>query len=382
MKPCPRWTRWLFGSLSLIWSYPTGGGNSSPAVHDGTVFVGGAGFYSYLYALDAASGSLRWKYLPYYRGAVGSPAVSQGRVFLNTYVPEEGDSYAIDEKTGNLDWTLDVYFCPCFTVRAISATVEEPLIYYGIVRGNLYSLGPGLVVLETANGEAIDAGWDTDKNVYSTPAVVNGVAYFGADDQSVNAVYGSTRLWVYKTGDSVESSPAMVHGVVFVGSKDKNVYALKADSGALLWKYTTAGFVQSSPAVANDVVYVGAYAYLYALDARSGSLLWKYPTNGFVQSSPAVANGVVYFGSDDGNLYALNAKTGALLWKYNFGTSVQSSPAVVNAMVYLSTGKNFYAFGLPGSAKGVSAQPPDPSTLVPDLQLKPAQESRGSWSNE
>jgi outer membrane protein assembly factor BamB len=61
--------------------------------------------------------------------------------------------------------------------------------------------------------------------------------------------------WSYTTGSGVESSPAVANGVVYFGSYDGNLYALSAGTGALLWSYTTGGG-QSSPAVVNGVVYV------------------------------------------------------------------------------------------------------------------------------
>ena len=52
------------------------------------------------------------------------------------------------------------------------------------------------------------------------------------------------------------SSPAVANGVVYFGSDD-NVYALNASTGAKLWSYATEA-VDSSPAVANGVVYFGS----------------------------------------------------------------------------------------------------------------------------
>ena len=104
------------------------------------------------------------------------------------------------------------------------------------------------------------------------------------------------------------SSPAIANGVVYFGSHDNNTYALNAETGALLWNYTTGNRVSSSPAIANGVVYVGSQDNnLYALDAATGAFLWDYTTGGVVTSSPAIANGVVYFGSRDKNLYAIGS---------------------------------------------------------------------------
>jgi hypothetical protein len=67
----------------LRWRYRTGGAvDSSPAVSGGTVYVGSHD--SYVYALDAATGGLRWRYQTGER--VYSPlAVSGGTVYVGSY---------------------------------------------------------------------------------------------------------------------------------------------------------------------------------------------------------------------------------------------------------------------------------------------------------
>ena len=140
---------------------------------------------------------------------------------------------------------------------------------------------------------------------------------------NVNNVGNLGLKWIYATLDRVQSSPAVANGVVYFGSEDHKVYALKASTGAKLWSYTTGDVVESSPAVANGVVYVGSFdGNVYALNASTGSKLWSYATGASVYSSPAVANGVVYVSAEDGTVYALEASTGSKLWSYTTGGGV------------------------------------------------------------
>ena len=99
---------------------------------------------------------------------------------------------------------------------------------------------------------------------------------------------GSLSLkWTFTAGSAVESSPAVADGVVYFGSEypDFSVYAVDTRTGAELWKYVTNGAVYSSPAVANGVVYVGSYdtSEVFALDARTGAKLWKLRHRQFCQ---------------------------------------------------------------------------------------------------
>lgn len=72
-------------------------------------------------------------------------------------------------------------------------------------------------------------------------------------------------LWQYQVGNYIEATPAVANGVVYFGSYDHNIYALNASTGALLWQYTASNDFFSSPAVVNGMLYDAAYdGNLYA----------------------------------------------------------------------------------------------------------------------
>ena len=187
----------------------------------------------------------------------------------------------------------------------------------------------------------------TGGDVYSSPAVVNGVVYVGSDDKNLYAIDAATgkEKWRFATGSGVSSSPAVSNGVVYVGSTDKNFYAIDAVTGKEKWRFATGYWGWSSPAVSNGVVYVGSYDNnLYAIDAVTGNEKWRFATGDDVTSSPAVSNGVVYVGSYDNNLYAIDAEMGTEKWRFATGSGVSSSPAVSNGVVYVgSNDGNLYA---------------------------------------
>jgi outer membrane protein assembly factor BamB len=352
------------GSIDLDWSYATGASIrlSAAAVVNGVVYVGSLD--NNLYALNASTGALLWKYTTG-SWVASSPTVANGVVYVGSL---DHNLYALNASTGALLWK---YTAGNYVVS--SPAVANGVVYVGSDDDNLYALN--------ASTGALLWKYTTTGLVESSPAVANGVVYVGSVDDNLYALNASTGalLWKYTTGNSVYSSPAVANGVVYVGSDDDNLYALNAHAGNLLWKYTTGSFVLSSPAVANGVVYVGSYDdNLYALNAHTGTLLWKYTTLGTItDSSPTVANGVVYVGSDDNNLYTLDARTGSLLWQYTTGNPVYSPPVEANGVVYVgSYDGSLYAFDLSGGtlAKRFRAPDrPDPRLLRPDLSLQPAQ---------
>ncbi len=332
------------GDLSLRWSYLTPGGIyfSSPAVANGKVYVGDGG--NHLYALNADTGVLLWKY------TVGnyvdsSPTVANGIVYFGVYYSDH-NLYALDANTGALLWSYPT------DSRLSSPAVANGIVYVGSTDNTLYALNAttGALVWQYTISNFVE--------INSSPAVVNGVVYFGSGDgegnvYALNAATGAL-IWKHPTTVSgVDSSPAVVNGVVYVSGEDGNFYALDAGTGTQLWEYETTGQgIFSSPAVANGVVYFGGNSSIggvWALNATTGAFLWKYVTATTVDSSPAVANGVVYIGSEDNNVYALDAGTGSLLWSYATGNQVISSPVVVNGKLYVGSEDGYlYTFGLPG----------------------------------
>src|SRR6266571_1852126 len=182
--------------------------------------------------------------------------------------------------------------------------------------------------------------------------------------------------WAAQLGKLVDfSSPAVVNGVAYIGSDDGRLWAYPADGCGQsvcspLWQGLAGSksILQSSPTLGSGLLFVAAFdGRLYAFNARGCGAatcqpVWKGSTGGSIESSPTVVGGVAYVGSDDGKLYAFNAAgcgaptcpplwTGSIggpafesrqavggpLW-LDFGSGaqaqVQSSPAVANGLVY------------------------------------------------
>ena len=348
--------RWNFKSSMPI--------ASSPAIVDGTVFfVSSAGA---LAAIDAASGQPKWVFANEYerkfeaRGLHGyppaaqtipdawdvftsSPAVVNGKVY---YGSGDGNVYAVDAASGLLQWK----FATGDVVHA-SPAVANGVLYIGSWDGNFYALDA-----ETGQQKWLFAGGQdpaahNQVGFQSSAAVVDGTVYVGCRDAHVYALDAATgrRKWDYPTSKSwVNGTPAVRDGVVYVGTSDSSRFmALDARSGRLRFNFDAKSYVFSSAAVAGGLVYFGSHnGKLYAIDARTGAQDWEFQTPasqadplgilnpdgsldqqaftplfgdfqdmyidfyrfasiGGIMGSPVVDQGTVYFGSLDGYVYAL-----------------------------------------------------------------------------
>ena len=301
---------------SVAWKYKTGAKIlSSPLVFGETVFVGSGD--RNLYAIERASGTLRWKFET--GGAINSsPAYLDGTVFV---VSLDGRLYAVDAATGREKWKFATKGERRFTA---------PGIHGAMPRTELMA--------------------DPFDVFLSSPAIANGLVYFGSGDNNVYAVDAATgaERWKFTTGNVVHASPAVSNGVVYVGSWDRNLYALDAGSGKEIWRFQTGNDttiynqvgIASSAAVAGGIVFFGCRdGHFYAVDATSGKEKWSHDNKmGWVIASPAVKNGAVYFPTSDGTRFkALDAATGALKYSIENKAVSFSSPAIVNDVVYFGS---------------------------------------------
>jgi outer membrane protein assembly factor BamB len=291
----------------------------SPAIANGVVYVGSADHG--LYAINASDGTERWRFRS--GGAVNSsPAVANGLVYFASI---DGTFTAVETETGKQKWQFKTEGESRFTAPGIHGSMPRTEIM----------ADPFDVFL-------------------SSPAVAEGVVFFGSGDHHVYALDAQTGAlkWKFKTGDVVHASPAVANGVVYIGSWDRNLYALNAATGAVIWKFETGDDqeihnqigIASSAAVADGIVFFGCRdGHFYAVDAKTGKQKWSCDNHkGWVIASPAVRDGVVYFPTSDGRLFkALDAQSGALKFQIQNNAPSFSSPAIAGNMLYFGSHDGF-----------------------------------------
>ncbi len=257
-----------------------------------------------------------------------------------------------------------------------------------VLAGGVRQLSPLLGALALII-PATNAGADTTSpgtNTTDWPAYLYSVAH-SSDDLASTAVTPSNagtlaEAWNWipsgtgiKTG--LFSSPTVVGGAIFIGANNGTFYALNESTGAVIWSRTigrtaaktcpSRGFastatVADDPVTGQETVYVAAPdGYLYAFNAATGATVWrsviglpsKTANNYFDWSSPAVVNGSVYVGVSSqcdnplvpGGVISVNQHSGARVAQYfnvpngDLGGSVWSSPAVDGSgNVFITTG--------------------------------------------
>lgn len=351
-------------SGALKWKFATGSlVTSSPAVSGGAVYFGS--YDGNFYALDAASGKLKWKFQTAgerrYAGKhlhglqpaaetmpdpwdffLSSPSVWNGAVYFGS---GDGNVYALDAASGSLKWKFQTS-----DVVHSSPAIANGVLFIGSWDSFLYALdaATGKEQWRFKTGE--DPAIHNHVGIQSSPAVAGGVVYFGCRDSNVYAVDAATgkQQWFFSTkGSWVNNSPVVHEGKVYFGTSIPGfVHAVDADSGALAFTVDSKVPVFSSLAIANGMLYFGTFdGRLTAVDLKTQKPAWGFQTDaskqnaatlinpdgtlnfgavmqqdfyedmvigvnklftlGTILSSPVVVDNVIYVGSTDGFLYAL-----------------------------------------------------------------------------
>jgi eukaryotic-like serine/threonine-protein kinase len=350
---------------ALKWRFKSEGRiTSSPAISAGVVYFGS--YDGNFYAVDATTGQLKWKFqtggerrfaAKHLHGAepasetmpdpfdfyLSSPVVWNGGVYFGS-----GDTniYALDAATGSLKWKFKtgdvVHASPAISGRAL---------FVGSWDSYFYSLdaGSGKELWRFKTGE--DPDIHNQVGIQSSAAIADGVVYFGCRDSkfyAVDAATGKERWSFSNKGSWVIASPAVLDGTVYFATSDTGLlHAFDAKSGTPLYSIDFKHWPMfSSPTIAGATLYIGSHqGKLNAIDLKTQKVAWSFDTEGFkkngpaytkpdgtpnyeaaffdffyddmitgvqkmmsvgaVLSSPVVEGNTVYVGSADGNVYAI-----------------------------------------------------------------------------
>jgi outer membrane protein assembly factor BamB len=268
------------------------------------------------------------------------PVVGYGSVFEEAF---DGRLYALDPATGRVRWRYNAHRCgwssPALADHLLFATfIAHSSCRSRLRNGELLAFSPatGQIRWRKAIGPS-----------ESSPLVAGGLVYVADQDGRVSAfVARSGKLrWSFDTGAPIKASPSLAYGRIYIGNYAGEMLALDARSGRLDWRTVGFGNFYSTAAVTAGRVYAGSVdGHVYAFSATHGALLWSFGTRGYVYASPAVWQGLVLVGSYDHEFYALDGATGSLRWGFHANAPISGAASVIGGIVYFSTfGHRTYA---------------------------------------
>ncbi len=321
--------------LKLRWSFQAKDSiESSAAIADGAVYVGSMD--GFLYALDLATGKVRWQYKTSGPVEESSPCIHGGLVYVGDL---DATLHAVDAATGKARWT----FKAADEIKS-SPNWADGQIYFGSYDQNLYCLSApdGRLVWKYA----------TEGPVHCTPSIDSGRVYISGCDETFRAIDAVSGKQIYELalGAYSGASAAVIGDRAFVGTFGNEVLGIDLKRHAVMWTYRHPSrnfpFYSSAALAADRVVLGGRDKLVHCLDRSTGKELWSFLTRARVDSSPLIAGDRVFVGSNDGRLYELDLATGKKMWEFTAGAPLSASPAAAQgALVIGSQDGVLYCFG-------------------------------------
>lgn len=199
-------------------------------------------------------------------------------------------------------------------------------------------------------------------------------SHFNQYESRVSAANASTMqlAWSYTTPRTVFTTPSVVDGVAYFGDFGGTIYAVNVATGALKWKNADApGSVSSAGfAVADGRVYHGkSGGEVIARYASNGTIVWRVDPepnpNAFIWSAPVYHEGKLYIGIAStqeaegytstpnfrGSFLRIDAATGRVDWQFYVVPSGYTGGAMWSVgaldpdarLVYFGTGNAYTA---------------------------------------
>ncbi|MDA0797091.1 MAG: PQQ-binding-like beta-propeller repeat protein [Chloroflexi bacterium] len=253
----------------------------------------------------------------------GTPTIADGRLFVGSYqgfvyslnVSEDGDvlgdvgSFEIDGNKLAKGISGDVIYADGALVVAAAEDTHLGRLY--VLEAEELSAGRQNRIERCRYplGEEVGVG-----RVWSSPLVVDGVAYFGDLDHFVHAVSIETCELVWSApvelGASVVAAPVAIDGTLYVGAFDGIMYAIDMASGDKQEVFTADSWFWATPATDGNRIYApNLDGVLYAYDTDTDSVAWTYDQEGSrdeILARPAVVDGNIMVGSDGGDVTLLD----------------------------------------------------------------------------
>jgi outer membrane protein assembly factor BamB len=339
--------------LRLAWRYD--GVRGVPIIADGVIYLTGRRpdnptDDSELHAIDAETRERKWwTEIP---GRVFSePAVADGTVYVNS---EDEGVYALDAATGAIRWH--------YAVSGDAYGIAPPII----TDDSIYAPYDGRLLALSPDGERRWRRYGEFETRYPV-AVSHGLVFVAYGGEREHCEHGpgvwaldaetGERAWAYPKRDEVNDCgfvtmpPVVGDDTVYTCVQtDRDDYldltALDATTGEKRWERPIEGGMFGTVAVANGTVYVPLTQRLLAVDAETGDRRWRHrietPDHVLAQefcfSTPTVADGTVYFGTEDGRVRALDAETGDRRCEYALGGrfDLRRPPTVTDGTIYVT----------------------------------------------
>lgn len=252
-----------------------------------------------LVALNAKTGELVW-HVDVGNEVTSDPAVGEGRVVVHT---NGGQVISYDAESGEQQWRYE-YQTPTLTLRGSSAP----------------TIASGGVIIGDSNGTASILIANSGQQAWT---------------QGVGSPSGATELEALA---DIDANPVVIGGVIYMIAYNGELVALELRSGEVRWKRDYSAF--ENMLIRGGRIYLTDYqSHIYGLNQEGGIELWSNnELFGRKLTGPAWHDGFIVVGDLDGYLHWLNPTNGTIEGRYEIGgDGIFAQPVVDGTTLYTQT---------------------------------------------
>lgn len=268
--------------------------DATPAVDADTVYV--QTWDRQVLALARRDGLVRWRFA--YAPSPADDHRQGGLLRVNDLllVPAwNGTLYALEAASGNLRWQYGT----AGPLRA-APVLDGDRIYLAAGDGSLSALSLG--------GEPL---WSVrfESPLLSVPALTAaGPVVVDRQGTLIGFDREGAERWRQPLAEACfYGAPVVAGEAIYLATAGGNLWKLDAESGAVVWRRPLALASYATPLVEDGRVFIGDNSgQLSVIGADSGDLLSSFSLQGAIQAQPVRFGGRLLFGSRDAALYALD----------------------------------------------------------------------------
>jgi outer membrane protein assembly factor BamB len=265
--------------------------------------------YGELVALDASSGTVRWRQR--LGAGIGTPTVAGNSVYV---VSRDNRAWSISTDVGRIRWEL-----PSAPADALLTGGAAPAV------------AGATVIFPFGTGELVATQRDSGVRTWAT------------------AVAGGRQGVAYSNINDITGDPVVAGGTVYAGNQSGRVVALDAASGERRWTATEGSY---SPVLVagGSLFFVSDRNELIRLDAASGERVWGTELPLYVRQrerrrkavfthfGPILAGGRLVVASGDRQIRFFDPVTGSQVGAAELRGGAASHPIVVSNTLMVVTG--------------------------------------------
>ncbi len=271
----------------------------------------------------------------------GAPVVEDGRVYVGTYngivLSLDADSFG-DARTFEIDGNDLAKGIAGSVVPHNGSLVVAAAEDAG--EGRLYVLEASSLVEQcrfpARNETPVGQLW-------TTPVVQNGIAYFGDQSKRVHAVsIGDCRpVWDQpaQLDGAVVAPPVITGAYLYLGAFDRAFYRVNLATGAPEKLFEANNWFWGAAVTDGTTMYApNMDGNVYAYNIESGRVVWTYPGNDEsepVLASPVLSDDELVYASDSGIMVVLDKQSGSRRWDRRVGNDVRAPLAAEGRLVFL-----------------------------------------------